>query len=73
MAKMGGKNIIQKTAIIAVQVNGKFRGNVETPIGLDQIEVLNLAQKKEAINKYLENQNIRKIVYIQDKLLNIVI
>jgi leucyl-tRNA synthetase len=67
------KNMVKKTAIIAVQINGKFRGNVETPIGLNQIDVLNLAQKIEAINKYLEHQNIRKIVYIQDKLLNVVI
>jgi leucyl-tRNA synthetase len=65
--------MVKKTAIIAVQINGKFRGNVETSIGLNQVDVLNLAQKIETINKYLEHQNIRKIVYIQDKLLNIVI
>ena len=67
------KNMVKKTAIIAVQINGKFRGNVETPIGLNQVDVLNLAQKIEAIDKYLEHQNIKKIVYIQDKLLNVVI
>ncbi len=67
------KDIEKRTAIIAIQINGKFRGNIEAPFGLTQGEVFNLAKKVETINKYFDQQNVQKIIYIQDKLLNIVI
>ncbi len=71
--KWDDKKIIQKIAIITIQINGKFRGNIEGKIGLNQEEALTLAQNSEAIHKYIEGQNIKRIIYIQDKLLNLVI
>lgn len=71
--KWDDKKIIQKVSIIAVQINGKFRGNLEAKMGINQDEALTLAQNSEILSKYLEGQNIKRIIYIQDKLLNLVI
>ncbi|MEM7175335.1 MAG: leucine--tRNA ligase [Chlamydiota bacterium] len=64
--------LIEETATYVVQVNGKFRGKWELPIGKTKEELLNFAQAEEKIAKYLQG-DIAKVVYVPNKLLNIVI
>ncbi len=58
---------------IPVQVNGKVRARIVIPFGADQEEVLKIATSTEGIKKYLEGKQIRKVIYIPNKLLNIVV
>jgi leucyl-tRNA synthetase len=62
----------QKVKII-VQVNGKLRANLELESGVAKEEVIELAKTDENISKWLEGKEIKKIIYIQDKLINFVI
>ncbi|HKK54470.1 MAG TPA: leucine--tRNA ligase [Patescibacteria group bacterium] len=62
----------QKVKIV-VQVNGKFRASLELESGLTKDEVINLAKVHDNVSKWLEDKELKKIIYIQDKLINFVI
>jgi leucyl-tRNA synthetase len=63
--------LIEKNINIAIQINGKMRGvlNVDSCAGKDYIEKM----AKEAIPKWFENKNVKKIFYIAKKTINFVI
>ena len=42
-------------------------------ISLDENEILELAQKSDKCSKYLKNKEIKKTIYIKNKLMNILI
>ncbi len=58
---------------IAVQVNGKLRGQLLLTAGLNEVEVIDWAKKLEPVSKYLIGKNIKRIIYVPDKLINLVI
>jgi leucyl-tRNA synthetase len=57
---------------IAIQVNGKVRGVVSVIPGTSQEEVLAKAKEDSAIAKWLTGE-MKKVVYVEGKLLSIVI
>ena len=61
----------QKEVEVVVQVNGKVRGKVSVRPGADQEEVLKKALGDEKIKRYVKDR-YKKVVYVQDKVLNIV-
>jgi leucyl-tRNA synthetase len=58
---------------VAVQVNGKLRGQIEMQRGAMEEEVFVEAMSVSKIKGYTENKDIIKKIYIPDKLLNIVV
>jgi leucyl-tRNA synthetase len=58
---------------IPVQVNGKVRGRLHVPPGRTQDEVVALASQDPSVRKFLNNKKIRKIIYVPDRLLNLVV
>jgi leucyl-tRNA synthetase len=56
---------------IAIQVNGKLRNSITVPKGSTQTTVETLA--KTAISKWLENNTVIKIIFVQDRLINFVV
>jgi leucyl-tRNA synthetase len=58
---------------IPVQVNGKLRAKVKVPSGTSQEEVLKLAQADAGVAAHLVGKTIVKVVFVQDRLLNIVV
>jgi leucyl-tRNA synthetase len=57
---------------IPVQVNGKVRGRVTVPAGSGQEEVMKQAQADAGVAGHLNGKAIRKVIFVADKLLNIV-
>lgn len=57
---------------IVIQVNGKVRANLIVPIDAEQAYIENEAKNNEKVAKYLEDKTIRKIIYVPQKLINIV-
>jgi leucyl-tRNA synthetase len=57
---------------IVVQVSGRVRGKVKVPAGAAQQDVLNLAQAEASVTAHLDGKKIVKVIYVPDKLLNIV-
>jgi leucyl-tRNA synthetase len=59
---------------IAIQVNGKLRGNMVVSTEIDEQEIKELGMKVESVKKYLTDKAaIKKIIYVQNKLLNYVV
>ena len=59
--------------LIVVQINGKKRGLIEAKQSMDEDALNKLISADERITKYLENKDIKKKIYIKDKLINIII
>ncbi|MBU4202842.1 MAG: leucine--tRNA ligase [Acidobacteria bacterium] len=62
----------EETVTVVVQVNGKLRDKFEVERGTAEEEVKSRALKLERIQQILVGRTVRKVIYIQDKLVNIV-
>ncbi len=58
---------------IAVQVNGKLRGRITVPRGLGEREVVDRALKEESVRKFMDGKPVKKVVYVPDRLVNLVV
>ena len=58
---------------IVIQINGKKRGLIQTMPNISEEKLLEIVKNDEKMNKYFEQKNIKKKIYIKDKLLNIII
>lgn len=58
---------------IAIQVSGKLRAVIELAKDCQESEVKEVALKQENVQKFLSNQVVKKIIFVPNKLLNIVI
>ena len=65
--------LLIKTLNIVIQINGKKRDVLNTDKSLNEEEILILIRKSEKINKYLDNNEIKKTIYVKDKLINLII
>src|SRR5437764_418194 len=58
---------------VVVQVNGKVRGRVTVGRGASEAEVVALAMHDESVRKFVDGKQLRKTVYVQDRLPNLVV
>ena len=58
---------------LVIQINGKKRGLIKTKRDQTENEIMNLIKKDEKIMKYFQNNEIKKNIYIKNKLINIII
>ena len=58
---------------IAIQVNGKLRSEIEVEKDSPEEMIQSLAVEDEKVNKYIAGQEIKKIIYITGKIINIVV
>ena len=61
-----------ETIKIAVQVNGKLRDTIEIEIDSDEESVKEMAQNSENVKKFTDGKTIKKIIYVKNKIVNIV-
>ena len=66
------KYLVQDQVTYVVQVNGKLRGHFLLPKDQNQDTIVSLAKSDERIAKYLTGE-IKKIVFVPNKLLNFVV
>lgn len=64
--------LVESSVHLPVQVNGKVRGKIEVPKGCSQDDAMELATTIANVSKQLDGKEIKKIIFIQDKILNIV-
>ena len=67
------KQIEEKTNIVVIQINGKKRGLISVEKNLDEENLFKLIKKDQKIMKHLLDKNIKKKIYIKNKILNIII
>jgi leucyl-tRNA synthetase len=64
---------VEDSVEIAVQVNGKTRSKVSVPRGAEQGAVVAVAQEDAAVRRFTEGKELRKVVYVPNRLLNLVV
>ncbi len=64
---------VADTVTIAVQVNGKLRGEVQAAAAAAEAEVRALAEAEEKVRPHLEGKTVRKVVYVPKRLINFVV
>ena len=65
--------LIEETVEIAVQINGKLRATVNLDPNANQETFENKALADVNVQKYIENKDIKKIIFVPGRLINIVI
>ena len=58
---------------LVVQVNGKVRDTFEVERGADEKSILSLSLGRESVIKWLNGNTPKKIIFVPDKLINIVV
>jgi leucyl-tRNA synthetase len=85
--KLGGKGLIidqpwpsydaslcvSDTVEVAVQINGKLRGTITIDTSAAQADVIQSAKEVPNVAKHLEGKDIKKEIYIEGKLVSIVV
>jgi leucyl-tRNA synthetase len=65
--------LIRNTMNIAIQVNGKLRGEVEVTSDANENTVVESAKSVERVAQHLNGTPIRKTIYIKGKIVNFVV
>ena len=58
---------------IAVQVNGRLRGRITVPRGSTEAQVVARALAEEGVRKFVDGSSVKKTIYVQDRLVNLVV
>jgi len=58
---------------IAVQVNGKLRSRIVLPRGMSEQEVMKVVLADASVKKFVDGQPVKKVIYVQDRLVNLVV
>lgn len=60
-------------ALIVVQINGKIRSRINAPAGSSEEAVRGLVMSDEKTMQWTTGKQIKKFVYVQDKIVNMVV
>jgi len=66
------KAIMEDEVLIVVQVNGKLRDRMVVPVAYGEEEVKAVALKAEKIQSLIEGKQVKKVILVPQKLVNIV-
>ena len=57
---------------IVIQINGKKRGLIQAETNISEEKLFDTILKDEKLSKYLNKKNIKRKIYIKNKLMNII-
>jgi leucyl-tRNA synthetase len=63
----------EEEIVLVVQVNGKVRGRLTVPAGLEEEKLKERALADANVARHIEGKSIRKVINVRGKLLNIVV
>ena len=64
--------LVSSTVKIVVQINGKLRAEMELPADVDEAGALAAARANEKVKQHMEGKQIRKVIFVKGRLLNLV-
>ncbi len=65
--------VVEEEADYVVQINGRVRDQIKTPVDIEQDELLVQALASPKIQQHLQGAEPKKVVFVKGRLLNIVI
>ena len=67
------KLIKEEKINLIIQINGKVRDKIEVKAGISKEEAKQLTLQREKVKQWISGKEIKKIIFVKDKLINIVI
>ena len=67
------KLVKEEIITLVIQVNGKVRDKIEVEASLSEEEAKKLTLGREKVKKWIEGKEIKKVIFVPGKLINIVI
>jgi len=67
------KLIKEENLQLIIQINGKVRDKIEVEAGISEEKAKKLALSQEKIKQWIANKEIKKIIFVPGKLVNIVV
>jgi leucyl-tRNA synthetase len=64
---------VEDNVEVVIQVSGKTRSRVSVPRDAEQGAVVEAAQRDAAVLRFTEGKQVRKVVYVPNRLLNLVV
>ncbi|KKS33966.1 MAG: Leucine-tRNA ligase, partial [candidate division WWE3 bacterium GW2011_GWD1_42_14] len=71
--KFDASKLTENTLTIPVQINGKVRAEIELDRGADEQSVENLVRNNSDVIKSLDGRQIKKLIYVKDKIVSLVV
>ena len=71
--KYDENKLIKNTMNIAIQVNGKLRGQINIETNLSKEDIMNNCKNHENASLHIKNKEIIKEIYVPGKLVNFVV
>jgi leucyl-tRNA synthetase len=71
--KYNEKFLIEKDFELIIQINGKMCDKIKMPIDISQENAEKLLMKQEKIKQILNGQTPKKVIFVKNRLINIVI
>ena len=65
--------LIENNISYVIQINGKKRSLINSTKNLGENELLEIILKDDKINKYLENKEIKKKIFVPKRLMNLIV
>jgi leucyl-tRNA synthetase len=65
-------HLVEPTIEMAVQVNGKLRDRIQIPADMDKSDIERIALESENVQRHTDGKNVKKVIVIPGKLVNIV-
>ncbi|MBU4274531.1 leucine--tRNA ligase [Patescibacteria group bacterium] len=67
------KLIKEEKITLVIQINGKVRDKIEVAVDISENKAKEIALSQEKIKKWIADKKIKKVVFIKNKLINIVV
>jgi leucyl-tRNA synthetase len=64
--------LVEEEVTLVVEVDGRVRARLRVPAGLPEAEAVRLAVAAPAVAAHLGGRDLRKVVHVRDRLLNLV-
>lgn len=65
--------IQERTIQVIIQVNGKLRDQIEAALDTSEDEIKRIVLEREKVKKWLTGKEIKKIIFVPGKLINLVV
>ena len=71
--KFDPKLIKDSEITLIIQVNGKLRDQIKVSVDISEEEAKKIALKSEKLKKWIDGKEIKKIIFVKGRLINVVI
>ncbi|MGA9854104.1 MAG: leucine--tRNA ligase [Gammaproteobacteria bacterium] len=71
--KVDGTALLRDSIELVVQVNGKLRGRISVPTDMGRAQLEQAALSESNVRKYVDGKEVKKVIVIPGKLVNVVV